>query len=229
DLCISASGVFDRGHVPHSRSSVHHGVVCHCVRRDCRDHHRYLPKQHGIRRRDFAGRDSRIFVLATSRENDAFDFMKNRSSDYMNWAKLQSKARYNLATSGVGAFPLRELGITTDQLEINGDSTYGYAPLQQAIAAKCGVDPASVVAAAGTSMANHLAMAALLERGDEVLIEHPTYELLVTTAQYFDVSVKSFPRQESDGYAIDPGAIRKAVSPKTKLIVISNLHNPSSV
>ena len=93
------------------------------------------------------------------------DFMRHRHSDYMQWAKLHSKARYNLATSGVGAFPLRELGCTIDQLEINGDSTYGYAPLQHAIAAKCGVDPDCVVAAAGTSMANHLAMAALDRAG----------------------------------------------------------------
>src|SRR5262249_45427538 len=64
---------------------------------------------------------------------------------------------------------------------------------------------------------------------DEVLIEHPTYELLTATAEYFDVSMKSFPRKESDGYAIDPDTIQKAVGPKTKLIVVSNLHNPSSV
>ena len=78
----------------------------------------------------------------------------------MLWAKTQGRAKYNLATSGVGSFPLRELPVTIDQLEINGDSTYGYAPLQHAIAKKCGVDPDCVVAAAGTSMANHLAMAA---------------------------------------------------------------------
>ena len=155
--------------------------------------------------------------------------MKNRHSDYMNWAKLHSKARYNLATSGVGAFPLRELGVTIDQLEINGDSTYGYAPLQEAIAKKCEVSPDSVVAAAGTSMANHLAMAALLEPGDEVLMEHPTYELLVSTARYFGADVKSFARLESERYALNPATVRKAVSAKTKLIVITNLHNPSSV
>jgi len=155
--------------------------------------------------------------------------MKNRHSDYMNWAKLYSKARYNLATSGVRAFPLREFGVTIDQLEINGDSTYGYAPLQEAMAKKCEVNPDCVVAAAGTSMANHLAMAALLEPGDEVSMEHPTYELLVATARYFDADIKSFPRLEGEGYALNPAAIRKVVSPKTKLIVITNLHNPSSV
>ncbi len=62
--------------------------------------------------------------------------MRQKQSDYMQWAKLQSKARFNLATSGVAAYPLNELPVTIDQLEINGDHTYGYAPLQQAIAKK---------------------------------------------------------------------------------------------
>jgi aspartate/methionine/tyrosine aminotransferase len=155
--------------------------------------------------------------------------MRHSHSDYMQWAKLHSTARYNLATSGVGAFPLRELGVTIDQLEINGYSTYGYTPLQEAIAAKCDVTPDCVVAAAGTSMANHLAMAALLEPGDEVLIEHPAYELIVSTALYFGANVKRFPRHEEDGYALDPQSIRRAITPKTKLIIVTNLHNPSSV
>ncbi len=155
--------------------------------------------------------------------------MRQRHSDYMQWAKTHSRARFNLATSGVGAFPLRELDCTIDQIEINGDSTYGYAPLQLAIAKKYAVDPDCVVAAAGTSMANHLAMAALIEPGDEVLIEHPAYELLVSTASYLGADVKRFARLEASGYALDAAEIRRVIGPKTKLIVITNLHNPSSV
>ncbi len=153
--------------------------------------------------------------------------MRNRHSDYMHWAKTQSRARFNLATSGVGSFPLAELPCQP-VLEINGDSTYGYAPLQQAIARKCDVDPDCVVAAAGTSMANHLAMAALIDPGDEVLIEHPAYELLVSAALYLGAEVKRFARPEENGYALDPAAIRGALTNKTKLIVVTNLHNPSS-
>jgi hypothetical protein len=146
----------------------------------------------------------------------------------MHWAKTQSRARFNLATSGVGSFPLAELP-RQPVLEINGDSTYGYAPLQQAIARKCGVDPDCVVAAAGTSMANHLAMAALIEPGDELLIEHPAYELLVSAALFLGAQVKRFARVEESGFALDPAAIRGGLTAKTKLIVVTNLHNPSSV
>lgn len=155
--------------------------------------------------------------------------MKHRHSDYMLWAKTQQRARFNLATSGVGGFPLRELPVSIEDLEINGDSTYGYAPLQWAIANKCGVDADCVVAAAGTSFANHLAMAALIEPGDEVIIEHPVYELLLSAALYLGADVKRFCRREENGFAIDPADLRGVLSPRTKLIVVTNLHNPSSV
>ncbi len=155
--------------------------------------------------------------------------MKHRYSDYMHWAKTQSRARFNLATSGVGAFPLAELPVRIEDLEINGDSTYGYVPLQEAIASHCGVDPDCVVAAAGTSMANHLAMATLIEPGDEVLIEQPAYELLVSTALFLGAAVTRFARLEENGWAIDPAAVRGAMTPRTKLIVLTNLHNPTSV
>jgi aspartate/methionine/tyrosine aminotransferase len=155
--------------------------------------------------------------------------MRHRHSDYMLWAKTKGRAKYNLATSGVGSFPLRDLPVTIDQLEINGDSTYGYAPLQRAIAKKCGVDPDCVVAAAGTSMANHLAMATLIDPGDEVLIEQPTYELLTSTLLFLGATLKTFDRDEDNGYALDPSEVRRAITPKTKLIVLTNLHNPTSV
>jgi aspartate/methionine/tyrosine aminotransferase len=155
--------------------------------------------------------------------------MRPKYSEYMPWAKLHSDAKFNLATSGVAGFPLSELPVSLEQLQINGDGAYGYEPLQRAIATKCGVDSECVVAAAGTSMANHLAMAALIDPGDEVLIEHPTYELLSATASYLGADLKTFARREENGYALDAAEILRVLSPKTKLIVLTNLHNPTSV
>ncbi len=154
--------------------------------------------------------------------------MKHKHSDYMHWSKTQSRARFNLATSGVAAFRLRDLPVTLEELEINGDDSYGYAPLQQAIAAHHGVDPECVVESAGTSMANHLAMAAIIEPGDEVLIERPAYGPILDVAEYLQSNVKRFRRTEENGWAIDPAEIRRSVTPKTRLIVITNLHNPTS-
>jgi hypothetical protein len=150
-------------------------------------------------------------------------------SDYMLWAKTRSQARFNLASSGLVNYPLRGLPLKLEDLELSGPSYYGYEPLQEALARKNKVPAACVVAAAGTSMANHLAMAALVRPGDEVLIEHPTYELLIATAGYLGAQVKSFSRRAEEGFRLDPEEIERRMTGRTRLIVLTNLHNPTSV
>jgi aspartate/methionine/tyrosine aminotransferase len=147
----------------------------------------------------------------------------------MHWAKTQSRARFNLATSGVGPFPLREMPFDFATLEINGDNSYGYAPLKNAIARKHGVNPDCVFTTEGTSMANYLALATLLEPGGEVLIEQPVYGLLLDAAAYIGASIQRFARTEESGWALGPAQVRRALSPRTKLIVVTNPHNPTSV
>src|SRR5205823_2085293 len=98
-----------------------------------------------------------------------------KRSLYMEWAKTRSHAKYNLSTSGLLGVPRREFPVNLDELEITAPGNYGYAPLERRLAEHAGVPEECVVAAAGTSMANHLAMAALLDPGDEVLIEQPAY------------------------------------------------------
>lgn len=154
--------------------------------------------------------------------------MRHKHSEYMHWAKTQQKARYTLATSGVGDFPLKDLPVDWASIEFAGKNSYGYEPLLRAIAKHQGVDWKCVVEAAGTSMANHLAMAALIEPGDEVVIEQPVYGPVLDAALYLGASVKRFARREESGWVVDPEEVRRAVTPKTRLIVITNLHNPTS-
>jgi aspartate/methionine/tyrosine aminotransferase len=148
-------------------------------------------------------------------------------SVYMEWAKTEAHGRFNLATSGMIHYPMSELPARLEDIEISGPSWYGYEPLQQALARKLGVDASCVVHATGTSMANHLAMAAMLSRGDEVLIEQPAYEPLLAVARYLGAEVKRFHRREEHGFGIDVDEIERAVTRQTRLIVITNLHNPT--
>ena len=150
-------------------------------------------------------------------------------SPYMEYAKLYSAAKYNLATSGVMSYPLSELPVKIEDLEINGPTVYGYAPLLSRLAQRNGVRAENVVTAIGTSLANHLAMAGCFEPGDEVLVEEPTYELLLSTAEFLGAKITRFPRRFENAFAIDPEDVRRAVTDKTRLVVITNLHNPSSV
>lgn len=151
------------------------------------------------------------------------------ASPYMEWSKLRSHARFDLAGSGLSSFPLARLPVRLEDLEINGPTFYGYAPLQERLARKTGAPPEAIVAAAGTSMANHLALAALFDPGDEVLIEQPTYELLPSTAAYLGAAIRRFPRRAEEGFRLDPREVERAITPRTRAVVVTNLHNPSSV
>ncbi len=152
-----------------------------------------------------------------------------KASEYMHWAKTSSQARFNLATSGLANLKLEDLQISLDDLEITGESGYGYRPLVDALAKRFGIAPDCVVTAAGTSFANHLALAALIDPGDEVLFESPTYEPFLATAEFLGARVKRFRRRFEEGFRLDAAEIEAQMGPQTKLIVITNFHNPTGV
>src|ERR1700728_2622133 len=148
-------------------------------------------------------------------------------SRYLEWAKLASHAKYNLATSGITNVPLCEIPFRIEELELTAAGSYGYGPLLERLAPHFGVSADRVVSATGASMANHLAMAAVVEPGDHVLIEEPAYEPFMAVARYLRAEVKRFPRRYENGFQVDPDDVKRAITPSTRLVVISNLHNPT--
>jgi aspartate/methionine/tyrosine aminotransferase len=146
----------------------------------------------------------------------------------MHWAKTQSQSRFNLATSGLGNLSIRDLRVSLEDLELTYGG-YGYEPLLRAIAARYDVHPSAVVTTAGTSFANHLAMAALFQPGEEILFEEPAYEPMLATARYLGADIKRFQRKFEDGFRVNPKEIEASITKRTRLIVITNLHNPSGV
>ncbi|MGD0736109.1 MAG: aminotransferase class I/II-fold pyridoxal phosphate-dependent enzyme [Terracidiphilus sp.] len=148
-------------------------------------------------------------------------------SVYLGWARLTPREKYNLASSGIMGYPLSELPINLQALEINGPDVYGYKPLVQRLAQKCGVTPDCVVTANGTTMANHLAMAALLSPGDDALIERPAYGPMLEVASYLGANILRIDRRAENNFQIDPDELAQKITPKTKLIALTNLHNPS--
>jgi aspartate/methionine/tyrosine aminotransferase len=153
--------------------------------------------------------------------------MRAMQSEYMHWAKFKPPVRYALTGSEVPHFRMDSLPWTIADLDLDGASHPRYAPLRSAIAERYGVTPDQVVAADGTSMANFLAMAALISPGDEVLIEHPTYEPLVGAASFLGADIKRFERNAEDAFRLDPAIVQSSMSERTRLIVLTNLHNPS--
>ncbi|SRR4051812_33971687 len=153
--------------------------------------------------------------------------MRSMQSDYMHWAKFKRPVRYALTASEVPHFRMDRLPVSLADLDMDGASHPRYAPLRERIGKRYGVQVEQVVAADGTSMANFLAMAALIEPGDEVLVERPTYEPMLGAASFLGGTTRRFERRASDAFRLDPEAIGQAMSPNTRLIVLTNLHNPT--
>lgn len=150
-------------------------------------------------------------------------------SKYMAWAKISSNARFNLATSGLANVRLEELNVELRDLELTRDGGYGYEPLQAALAARLGVGRESIVTAIGTSLGNHLAMAAVINPGDEVLIEQPTYEPLLALARYLGAKISRFDRRFENEFRVLPEEVERKMTSRTRLIVLTNMHNPTGV
>ncbi len=155
--------------------------------------------------------------------------MTTSRAPYMEWAKTRPRARIDLASSNLLGCTLDDLPGAREAVDLAGESPRGYRPLVEAIASRYGVEPDGVATAGGCSGANFLAMAALLQAGDEVLLEHPNYDPLAGTARLLGARVATFQRRFEDGYRIDPGRVAEAIGPRTRLIVVTDPHNPSGV
>ena len=152
-----------------------------------------------------------------------------KGSVYMRWAKEHAAARYNLANSGMLGCSMEDLEIELGDVQLNGANRDGYPPLLEAIAEKYGVTAAQVATAQGTSGANFLALATLIDPGDEVLIEQPTYEPILAALAFLGARVRRFSRRFENGYRLDLDEIGSLVSDRVRLVVITNSHNPSGV
>ena len=89
-------------------------------------------------------------------------------------------------------------------------------------------DPATeIVITVGVSEAMYLAMTAVLEPGDEVIVPTPcfvAYQAEILLAGGVPVEI---PSQVENGFVLDPDAIEAAVTSKTKAIFIGYPNNPT--
>lgn len=94
------------------------------------------------------------------------------------------------------------------------------------VAARHGVAPEQVIGTTGATSALALTLKALVSPGDEVLIERPRFDLLTALARDAGAVVRDLPRRAPD-YAVDPDEVASLITPNTRLVVLTQLHNPS--
>jgi hypothetical protein len=148
---------------------------------------------------------------------------------YMQWAKHRPPARYDLAGSNLASCARDDVPGILDDLPLTGPGPEGYPPLFEAIARHCGVGPEGIAIATGCSEANFLVCAALLRPGDDALVESPVYDPLEAAARMVGARVARFERRFGEKWAVDPARVARAMTKRTRLVIISSPHNPSGV
>ncbi|OGF14267.1 MAG: hypothetical protein A2W00_03820 [Candidatus Eisenbacteria bacterium RBG_16_71_46] len=150
--------------------------------------------------------------------------------DHLEWSKSQADHyRHNLANSAVPEPDLAALGLP-HQAGLPRD---GYALLpevERALGERLAAPGARVLVTAGASEANACVFGGLLAPGEEVLAEIPGYEPHREAARLFGAAVRGFPRPLPLGRSPQASlveAIESALGPATRLVVLSDLHNPS--
>lgn len=143
---------------------------------------------------------------------------------YIEWAmKFYGKVELDLASSGIPHAAWSELGAPLPDL----DDLSAFSAFRESLAVYNDVPVGDVVPALGTSGGVFLAYAAMLSPGDEVLVEHPGYEPLTRAAEGLGAVVRTFERRADESFRVVPERVAAAVTPRTRVIVVTNLHNPS--
>ena len=92
------------------------------------------------------------------------------------------------------------------------------------------VQPSEVIVAPGAKAALFLALSAYLREGDEVLVPEPSFPAYPEVAKFLGAKPIFIPLKwlgRERGFKLDLESIERAITPKTKMIVINNPHNPT--
>ncbi len=119
-----------------------------------------------------------------------------------------------------------------------GDTHYtdsrGAAALRAAIARHyeasygANVSPGRVIVTMGTSPALLLVLSLLIEEpGDEIIIGDPGYPCYPNFIRYLRGVPRRVATDERAGFQLDPAAVRRAIGPRTKAVIVNSPSNPA--
>jgi aminotransferase len=113
-------------------------------------------------------------------------------------------------------------------------SNYGTLELRRALSAyleqRYGVryDPeGEILITVGASEAVSIAMAALIDPGDEVVLHEPSYVAYLPAIVFNGGTPVLVPTSADDDFELDPAAVEAAMTPRTKLIFLGYPCNPT--
>ncbi len=149
-------------------------------------------------------------------------------SSYLDWYIHVPQVKYDLRSSGTEHF---KHDLVLDEVDLSTNYAYGNPEATKLLAERYAVQPENVfISSEGTSGQNSRIIRCLAEtckKKNEAIVEYPTYEPLLRQAQEYFPHVKRLERIEKKAHRLDADALRKIVSEKTGLLVLTNPHAPS--
>jgi aspartate/methionine/tyrosine aminotransferase len=162
-----------------------------------------------------------------------------RPIEYLAWAQADGGARWDLTASGVPdtcepdstrlPWDLAASEPSLAELSRRERRPQIVASFLQAVARRYGVTPECVVPTLGASQSIIQVLFTLARHGDHVIVERPTFEPLHRVPEMLGLSVSRLERKQEERWEPLPDRLARLLTPKTRAVILSSLHNPSGV
>ncbi len=147
---------------------------------------------------------------------------------YLDWYVHVPKVKYDFRSSGLSTF---KYDVNLGEVDLAVNHAHGNPETVRLLASRYGVEAENVFTSSeGTSGQNARVTRVLAEKNpekNEAVVEYPTYEPLLRQVQEHFPIVKRLKREENEGYRLDASRLRRIVSRKTGLLVLTNPHLPT--
>ncbi len=143
-------------------------------------------------------------------------------------------ATYNLAFSNINGVTVEEYEAFSHysfpgDFDLGINAQYGADELKRTLCPMYNCTPDNIVTATGASEANFLVFSSLLDQGNEFIVEQPGYQPMWLTPEMLGARRINWLRMFENKFRVDLETLNDLITKKTKLIVLTNLHNPSGV
>ncbi|MBI4393193.1 MAG: aminotransferase class I/II-fold pyridoxal phosphate-dependent enzyme [Euryarchaeota archaeon] len=139
----------------------------------------------------------------------------------------ESRAKYEIATSAIPGVTFESLGIDLSKLGLGYSEATGSPELYRELALSEKVDSERIAITTAGTEANFLGLLSLIDPGERVLVETPTYEQLAAVPAFAGADVERVHRREDLDWGFDVDEVRSGFERGAKLFVLANPNNPT--
>lgn len=168
----------------------------------------------GLRRNETAAQPSYAQWIRRVMTRDDAEAMPLIGSSFSEPTELLART---LRDGQAGGVP-----VTYESIFVNGNSR-----LKSLLSEAYSVAQEQVLCTTGASRALSLVYGAFVRPGEHILVERPCHDLFGILARDRQLNIDYLLRRPDDDFDLRPEELARAMRPDTRLVVLTNLHNPS--